>query len=207
MDPTVTASDPAAQLMDPGPSWNVPRISLPECMGVLKQYQTEWWYYVGYAFTAEGEEFSLQFEFLRAALPGQARGGCLWPWRRHTLELQVVAGPVGIGIRSINAYVWAPGFGFGVAEKPGPHHSLTVLPATDAQYGLTLTPLIGSRLSVAYTGGAPVATVGSTYRLQASGKYEETSFAFDLSFTDRRGLVMEGSSGYVGVARDSGGGA
>jgi len=187
------SSSPFTMPVDPGPSWNVPRISLPGCMGVLREYQTEWWYYVGSAFTAEGEELSLQFEFLRAALLGQV------------LELQAVAGPVGIGVRSTGEFVWAPGYGFGVAEHSGLFHSLTVLPATDTQYALDLRPLIGSRLSVRWTGGAPVATVGSTYQLQASGEHAGAPFSVDLRFVDRRGLVMEGSSGYVGPGIISGG--
>jgi hypothetical protein len=162
-------------------------------MGVLRQYQTEWWYYVGHAFTAEGEEFSLQFEFLRAELFGDE-------------ELQVVVGPVGIGTRSTGEFVWAPGYGFGVAEYHDLLNALAVLPATDTQYALDLKPLFGSRLSVRYTGGAPVATVGSTYQLQASGEHAGAPFSAVLYFTDRRGLVMEGSSGYVGPGTFSGGG-
>jgi len=189
------SSSPFDVPLNPGPSWNVPRIALPGCMGVLRQYQTEWWYYVGRAFTGGGEEFSLQFEFLRTALFGEV------------LELQAVAGPVGIGVRSTGEFVWAPGYGFGVAEHAGPLHSLTVLPATDTQYALDFRPLpfLGSRLGVRYTGGAPVAAVGSTYRLQASGEYAGAPFSVDLCFTDRRGLVMEGSSGFVGPGIISGG--
>jgi hypothetical protein len=191
---TQPSSSPFYWPLDPGPSWNVPRISLPGCMGVLTQYQTEWWYYVGHAVSAGGEELSLQFEFLRAALDG------------GSLEGQVVAGLVGIGTRSTGSYLWAPAYGFSVADQIGMLGTLTVLPASDAQYSLEFAPLLGTRLSVAYTGGGPLATVGSTYRLTASGEDAGTPFTADLSFTDRRGLVMEGSSGFVGPGMFSGGG-
>ncbi|MBO9712345.1 hypothetical protein [Sphingomonas sp.] len=200
---------------NPGPSWNVPRVSLPGLFGVQKQYAKEWWYYVGIADAADGKRFGLQLEISRFSLG----------------SLQLGLGITGIGWRDATGrdfYLSAEGVGFGGA--------LRVPPVSDTAFSAHLRPLIeitgrssdlkrdlhwnlpifggsdGWKFDYlpAPSQGAPLGTPGSRYALAVKGRGFVTdatsadtraaSYALDLELTDRRGMVMEGLSGYVGPA-------
>jgi hypothetical protein len=208
---------------NPGPSWNVPRVSLPGLFGMQRQYQQEWWYYVGVIETGDGRPFSLQLEILRS---GDGGG-------------QVGVGMTGLGWRDENGesrFLSAEGIGLGVAYSPWTMAGGVIPPASDTAYSARLRPLIevvgrgkdlardlswnlplfgsskGWRFDYAAeaSNGAPVGTPGSRYTLSAQGRGQvatpdavatsPASYAVALGLTDFRGTVMEGLSGYVGPA-------
>lgn len=53
----------------PGPSWSVPRFSLPSCLGVLPEWQMQWWYFAGHGVDAAGKSYSLFFHVDRVYIP------------------------------------------------------------------------------------------------------------------------------------------
>lgn len=196
--------------LDPGPSWNVPRVSLPSCLGVLPGFETEWWYYVGHAYDETGEAFSLQLQAIR------------WALAPDTLAWQLVLGTAGIGVRSDQSYLWSLGFGAGVALAHGGLESLVVPPVRDDAYEVVLRPWLydlpslptpGDGLHVVYTGGEAVGALGSRYtvsgqglgalRTSSSADGVPTRYSVQLSVTDLRGMVLEGSLGYVGPPKDN----
>jgi hypothetical protein len=204
----------------PGPSWNVPRVSLPGLFGVQPQYGQEWWYYVGVAETSRGRSFSLQLEILRM-----------------DIGLQAAMGLTGIGWRDDkgdSSFLSAQGIGFGLGSWPWSLAAAVIPPVSDTAFSAHLRPLIEvigrapnlSRdlhwnLPVLGTSkgwkfdyeadrsnGAPIGAPGSRYTVSAQGQGLVASagvaatcpalYAVALDLTDLRGMVMEGLSGYVG---------
>ncbi|HEV2642011.1 MAG TPA: hypothetical protein VGT98_04870 [Candidatus Elarobacter sp.] len=175
---------------NPGPSWSIPPVSAPACLGLLDEFQTEWWYYVGVVESAD-EQFTIQIEVLRENLgtPG--------------FPIEAVVGYAGIGTRSDDRYVSALGVGLGVSTDPGSAQGLTIAPVTDYAYDLNFADLLGiTHVRATYTGGAggaPVGTPGAPYTVHASGiDSDGDTFSADFDLTNQRGLVLEGQSGYVG---------
>ncbi|WP_342251061.1 hypothetical protein [Sphingomonas sp. OTU376] len=205
----------------PGPSWNVPRVSLPGLFGMQKAFAQEWWYYVGIAEDDAGRRFGLQLEIGRFAMG----------------SIQLCMGLTGIGWRDDagdDHYLSGEGIGFGAATGR-PTLASAVIPAvSDTAYSAHFRPLIevlgrsgdlsrDVRWNLPLVGpskgwkfdylqgasqGAPVGTPGSRYALAAQGRGYVTgadkavtrpaNYSVDLKLTDRRGTVMEGLSGYVG---------
>jgi hypothetical protein len=180
-------------------------------MGILPDFQTEWWYYVGDLTTTSGEQFSLQIQALRAQTLGVDLTG------------QATLGVVGLGRVQDQSYLWSQGYGLGVAEAIGGGQSLRVI-ADDQQYQVNDDPMVGFPASAAtaaqkpdhlqflYTGGADMGTVGATYFIAGSGtgglhsadpsaSVTAETFQFNLNVTDQRGLVLEGTSGFVGTEK------
>jgi hypothetical protein len=189
-------------IVNPGGSWNVPRISLPSCMGLLRQYQSEWWYYVGYAEDDAGETFSLQLQMLRSSLFDQS------------LDLQITGGFTGIG--QGDTYLWSQAYGMGVSDSLASPKSLTIPPVSNSFFQAVYIPWmefpnvssgVVPEWRFAYNGGAALGAVGSRYTIftrgngtvsTVDGQTGEASYELTVDLTDRRGMVMEGLSGYVG---------
>ena len=196
-------------IVNPGPPGNVPWIALPDCMGIIPEFQMEWWYYVGDLQGDKGETFSIQLQVLRAQTLGTGLAG------------QLTLGVVGLGRSLDQSFLWSQGYGIGVAQAIGGGPSLGVV-AGDRQFEVALVPLLGfpasseallqrpTLLHFLYTGGAAMGTVGATYAISGSGTgglhrsdpagtVTPESYSFELNVTDQRGMVLEGSSGYVGT--------
>lgn len=199
-----------------GPSWNVPRVSLPGLFGLQPQYAQEWWYYVGTAHTTDGQTFGLQIQIARLG----------------TGALQLGVGITGIGWRDAEGshYLSSQGFGLGAASSGYGAPSLVVPPVGDQAYSASLVPLLELKMpfeDLRFSGprdgrpgwkfnyladasaGRPVGEVGSCYAIAAQGVGYVTratgpsdprtsEYSIALTVIDRRGTVMEGFSGYVG---------
>ncbi|MEW5734639.1 MAG: hypothetical protein AB1921_07275 [Thermodesulfobacteriota bacterium] len=196
-------------IVDPGGSWNVPRIALPSCMGLLPQYESEWWYYVGYAVDDAGESFSLQLQILRSSLYDQS------------LDLQITGGFAGIGRGS--TYIWSQAYGMGVSDSFERPASLVIPPVSNSYFQAALAPWVeipeaspgvSPEWRFYYVGGAPLGAAGARYGIfvrgngavgTADGSGSGTmSYEITADLTDRRGMVMEGISGYVGPDQSKG---
>jgi hypothetical protein len=198
-----------------GSSWNVPRVSLPNLFAIQSGFQTEWWYYVGTAYTDSGMAFSIQVQILRATI---------------TAGMSVSANLAGIGWNTtgLSQYIFGQAYGLGASEY-GPvtalGNALVVPPVSDANFTAAFSPLIAvtgqsndflqdfkqagnSRYNFMYTGNSILGGMGSTYSLVGSGLGYLTSadnaattpvdYSFSFVLVDQRGTVMEGVSGYVG---------
>jgi hypothetical protein len=199
----------------PGPSWNVPRVSLPGLFGMQPQFTEEWWYYVGTVYDEEGTAFSLQIQIIRAG--------------------EIGYGITGIGYRDgdNSCYISGQGFGLGAGyssdSKTFP--SVVVPPVSDKFYSASFVPGLDlggplglsiatdSRWKFEYLSDAsnkhPLGHVGSKYSIEAHGqgykngdvKKLDCSYSILLNVEDQRGTVMEGISGYVGPEMFAGGNA
>jgi hypothetical protein len=194
-----------------GPSWNVPRVSLPGLFGMQQQFGEEWWYYVGTAYSDEGQPFSLQIQITHLSAGSIGAG----------------LGITGIGWRDGDGshYLSGLGFGLGAAESAQSLPSVVIPPVTDYAYSASLVPLfeLGAPpgdllLNAGFDGwqfaylsdvsNGRVGEAGSAYSIVAHGRgyttvagsAETTEAEYRVSFVvaDRRGTVMEGISGYVG---------
>lgn len=130
---TTSSSPWAWPVIAPGPSWNIPRIALPSCLGPLLQYQNEWWYYAGYASDAEGNSYSLQFSINR------------FPLGSADPLLQAIACMTGIGDTSSNSYYFTASYGLGISTDPEKPLGLTIPTVTDEQYDISVMPGPGPR--------------------------------------------------------------
>jgi hypothetical protein len=204
--------------LNPGSSWNVPRVSLPGLFAMQPEFQQEWWYYVGTVYTTSGMIFSLQVQIVR----------------------ETVVSPISIGysITGIgwkdeageSNYIFGQGIGLGASESSSwlsELSSLIVSPVSDIAFSARMTPLIeiigqsenlwsdmkldvfsSHKTNFEYLGGNPVGSIGSTYSISAKGSGYKTlaneattlksDYHISLTLEDKRGTVMEGVSGYVG---------
>lgn len=205
---------------NPGPSWNVPRVSLPGLFGIQPQFAQEWWYYVGTAYDEAGQAFSLQIQITRV-------GSGL---------LQLGLGITGIGWREgeQSNYISGLGFGLGAGGSVLTIPSVVIPPVSDYAYSASFVPLLelvgrsphlldDLQLNVPSSDGwdgwkfeylseasdgRRVGEPGSHYAVSAHGRgYRITADSADttkseyriaLTVVDQRGMVMEGISGYVG---------
>ncbi len=173
-----------------GPSWSIPPVSAPACLGLLDQFQTEWWYYVGVVEAAD-EQFSIQIEILRSNVG------------RPGTPLEAVVGYIGIGTQSDNRYVSSLGLNFGVSTDRGTAAGFTIPPVTDHCYDADFHDWTTTmQVRATYTGGAddaPVGTPGARYTVHANGLDAQLApVTADFVLTNQRGMVLEGQSGYVG---------
>lgn len=221
------ASFPA---LSPGPSLNIPRISLPGIFNIQPRFDSEWWYYVGYVdaeFETNGVKekitFSLHLEILRSGL-GEL--------------IQIGQGTTGIGWQKndVSHYISGQGYGIGASESPLSLASLVIPPVNDYSFEAKLVPFLEltgqdqdplKDLHINFpdqdgfdgwnfqyladeSKGNPIGSPGSVYELSAHGQgYQITGESADtskakykvsLKLIDERGFVMEGQSGYVGPA-------
>jgi len=193
-----------------GPSWNLPRVSLPGLFGMEPQFAQEWWYYVGTAYDSDGQAFSLQIQITRVAIG----------------SIQIGYGVTGIGWREgeRSHYLSGQGFGLGVTIPPvGDHaYSASLIPLLEI-VSRSSNPLEDLHLNLPFphgwdgwkfeylsdaSSGKPVGGIGSSYAIAAHGRGYGTTddsaattkseYRIALTVVDRRGTVMEGISGYVG---------
>lgn len=169
----------------PGPSWSVPRISLPSCLGPLLQYQQEWWYYAGYAKDSGGNTYSLQFSINR------------FPVVDADPLLQIIACITGIGDAAANTYHFNTAFGMGISTDPELIMGLTIPTATDTLYDIRTSPGVGTAKTHIWLTGGNAGVAGSTYQLESSATGKD-GFAASLQLSDERGMVLEWQSGYIG---------
>lgn len=163
---------------NPGYPWSIPRISLPDCLGLLLQYQMEWWFYVGYLLDDKGVYYTVEFTIIRSGL-----GSPL---------IQAVNGSVKIGNDKI--FKSTDSYGFGASSLPG--QSLYVPKVTDNQYQVQFNPEIGKdKFDVFVTSGI-VGNPGAIYKIKSSG----SDYSFELDIVDIFGGRMEGVNGYIGGA-------
>lgn len=216
-----TQSGASFPSLNPGPSWNVPRVSLPGLFGMQSQFQQEWWYYVGTVYSISGKAFSLQIQILRATI---------------SQPFQIGYGITGIGWKDEDEsyYISGQGFGLGAAETLLTLPSVLVPPVNDYAYSASMVPLLeitgrssdllnDIHLNFPFpkgwdgwkfeylpnqSGRNPVGSIGSVYSISAhgigyktsanNGGTAESAYRISLTVEDKRGMVMEGVSGYVG---------
>lgn len=206
---------------NPGPSWNVPRVSLPGLFGLQPPFAMEWWYYVGTVITADGTLFSLQLQIIRATVN----------------ELTIAYGITGIGTQNSGVapvYTFGQGLGFGagtfaLANNTLLPNSLVVPCVSDNAFSAVMTPwfeITGyqpdhlpqlklnfpaqENWNFSYQGGGMLGCINAIYQLNASGNgYSNAAgsaatlpqtYSISLQLQDERGTVMEGACGYVGPA-------
>jgi len=169
----------------PGPSWSVPRISLPSCLGPLLQYQQEWWYYAGYAKDSGGNSYSLQFSINR------------FPIVDADPLLQIIACITGIGDAATNTYHLSTAYGLGVSTDPELIMGLTIPTVSDELYDISTSPGLGTAKTHVQLTGGHAGVAGSTYQLDSSATGED-AYAVSLQLSDERGMVLEWQSGYIG---------
>jgi hypothetical protein len=171
----------------PGPSWNIPRISLPSCLGPLLQYQQEWWYYAGYARDAGGNNYSLQFSINRMPLSGADP------------LFQVIACMTGIGDAATNNYFFNTAFNMGISTDPSIPLGLTIPAVTNTSYDISTKPLIGTAKTRIHLTGGQAGVAGSTYQLSSSSTSPAASaYEAELQLLDERGMILEWQSGFIG---------
>ena len=212
--------------MNPGNSWNVPRISVPGVLGMATDVDMEWWYYVGYITDTQNVNYSIQTMIIHHKYR---------PWLKsndtasnrdsdtHMLDPSLCI--VAIGNASSNEYYFASDAGIGATNNPlySKLLSFYAVEPNDETYFVSWKNLltehkveyqyIGSSVTqnetnndvnLQYgTAGMP----GSLYRVYATGTDNQNvifrdpsnpELLIDLLLEDKRGVVMEGTNGYVG---------
>lgn len=202
--------------VNPVTSWQVPRVSLPGIMGLQQDYSSEWWYYVGVVYDEQNTPYSIIMNILRYGKGGLQAG-------INMLGIGWKEGGASRSLHGLGAGIGASQ----TADKPSLISSLCVQPVTDSNFGLTIEPLLEftapyknllhngihlntekSNWSVVYTGGNVLGAENATYTIQGNGKgyitnagsadAEASEYEVFLSFTDRKGMVMENRGGVVG---------
>src|SRR4051794_37256706 len=114
-------------VVNPGNSWSVPRIAMPGFFGVQWDFKLESWFYGGHAVDSDGNLYSLNVYFARAALdPAQPS---------NPIEQGAELG-VGIGVAATDAYHMSIGNGLGVSQDPALPIGLVVPPVLDQAYSV-----------------------------------------------------------------------
>ncbi|HEX5182059.1 MAG TPA: hypothetical protein VFW19_02790 [Allosphingosinicella sp.] len=214
--------------IDPGPSWTVPRVSLPGLFGMQRCYGQEWYYYVGILAAEDGPLFGLQLEIAR-----------------FDAGIQIGLGLTGIGWRDESGqslYLSGEGIGFGASTSRWMPAAEVVPPVSDRAFSARFRPLIevvgrspelkrGIKWNLPLLGpsrgwrfdydarasrGARLGMPGSRYALSAEGRgliaaadtaaTRPARYGMALDLVDDRGTVMEGHSGYVGSGMFADGG-
>ncbi len=201
----------------PENSWSVPRVSLPGLFSMQPQFASEWWYYAGWAKSSDGTYFSIQVQLLRSDITqGLAIGGSLLGigWDKAAKDQN----------SNKQKYLFAQGYGLGASscgECTAWTKSLQVQNADDHSFKASFKPFIEivdpsmgagwGKISTAskptysfsYLSSSekPLGHAGSQYQLQGGGTGSGSiPYSFIFSLEDKRGVVMEGLSGYVGAA-------
>lgn len=170
---------------NPGYPWSVPRLSLPSCLGLLKEYQLEWWFYVGYLLDDQGVYYSVEFTVIRSGVGNELT--------------QVVNG----GIKVANDRTFKSTDSYGLGASTFPLASLHVPTVTDTEYRVRFQPLFGAdRFMVENVAGSGVVgQPGTRYVIDSSGKDKDNNeYHFQFEMQDAFGGRMEGVNGFIGVA-------
>jgi hypothetical protein len=188
-------------VVNPGNSWSVPRIAMPDFFAVQWDFKLESWFYGGHAIDEDGNLYSLNVYFARAAL-----------------DLADPANPVkqgvmlgtGIGVAAADSYHVSIGQGIGVSQDPALPIGLVVPPVMDQAYAVAFVPEVaggpkGSARFVPATEpvGPAVGMAGAHYRLDFAGTDAGgAAMTLGLDLVDELGARMEGCSAYVGPPID-----
>ncbi len=175
----------------PGPSWNIPRISLPGCLGPLLQYENEWWYYAGFAKDSAGNHYSLQFSINRI------------PVANADPLFQVIACLTGIGDHATNTYFFDTAYGMGISTNESIPLGLTIPTVTDTAYDIATSPVIGTGKTRVQLTEGNAGVLWSRYTLTSSSSATGGTYAAELNLVDERGMIMEWQSAYIGPGDDS----
>jgi len=188
-------------VVPPGPSWSVPRVSLPSCLGVLPEWDMQWWYFAGYGTDSANGSYSLFFHVDRVTLAeGQSGTGFYF----------ALGVPNGAQREDLFLYSKAVGMGFATTEEEAVSAAAYLPPVSDFSFDLSHKPLSdagsGKGFSYSYdkvaSDGSALGTAGAVYKLHASGLVETSNLApvsnlpyeVNLVLKDRRGLVLSGTS-------------
>jgi hypothetical protein len=176
-------------VVNPGPSWSCPRVSMPDIFSIQWNMPLDTWFYAGHASDANGVEYSLNLYFARGFAPTATDPLNQW-----------VSLGIGVGNAGTGAYHMCTAHGSGASELPGTNADLYVPPASDSAYLLQFSggdPAATG--SMAYSGGASMGIKGATYAASAQGTSSTgEAMALELQLTDHLGTKMEGMSGWVG---------
>ncbi len=160
-----------------GHPWSIPRISTPDCLNLMTEYQMEWWMYLGYVLGEDGILYTVQPQITRSGVGSQLA--------------QITVGTIAIG--NGEKYINEASYGWGVSQLPG--QSLFIPPVQDnmfaIEYDSNLTK--NSKITVAMKHGVS-GMAGSKYNINAKGE----KCSMNIDFTDNFGGRMEGVNGYVG---------
>jgi hypothetical protein len=163
---------------NPGYPWSIPRISLPDGLGLLLQYQMEWWFYVGYLLDDKGVYYTLEFTVIRSGVDSPL--------------LQVVN--TGVKVGNDRIFKSSDSYGFGASNLPG--QSLYVPTVGDKQYRVNFKPQIGQdKFNASFKSGI-VGVPGAKYNINSKG----SDYSFNFDIIDMFGGRMEGINGYIGGA-------
>jgi hypothetical protein len=184
----------------PGNSWAVPRIAMPSFFGVQWDFALESWFYGGHAIDSDGNLYSLNVYFARAALDKADPANPL---------LQGVELGVGIGVAATDVYHVSVGNGIGVSQDPAVPVGLVVPAVLDQSYSVAFVSKgAGPSGRVRFVPatepvGPAVGLAGARYRLDFEGTDAGgTAMALALDLVDDLGARLEGASGYVGPPID-----
>lgn len=187
IDPTLPQSTAFQWCYNTGYPWSIPRISLPDCLGLLLQYQLEWWFYVGYLKDQDGTYYSVEFTVIRTGI-----GSPLF---------QVINGGIKVGSynendknMNKNPFKTTDSYGLGASQIQG--SSLYIPRVTDTVYQLEFKPNIGDGKDYfnVQTKKGVVGQPGTIYTILSKG--QDYSFQFDIQ--DLFGGRMEGTNGFIG---------
>jgi hypothetical protein len=174
-------------VVNPGPSWSVPRVRMPDIFSIQPDFPLDTWFYAGHASDADGNDYSLNLYFARGFDPLDPTG-------------QFVSLGIGVGSAATGDYQMCTAHGSGASDDPAKPLTLTVPPATDTSYSLLYDGGAGgAQGSMAYSGGASMGIKGALYQASASGTSATgLPMALTLDLVDDLGTKMEGMSAYVG---------
>jgi hypothetical protein len=176
-------------IVNSGNSWSVPRISMPGFYSIQWDFQIDSWYYVGHLVDAAGNEYSFNLIVGRNSLSGRNRSP------------QMAYLGVGLGSTALGTYLSCLGYGIDVSDDPLRPAALTVPPAGDFAYDVLFkSSFTDTKARIRYTGGSPVGIAGATYRIDLYGTSADQTkqpIRLTVELIDRRGTLLEGSSGCV----------
>jgi len=187
-------------VVNPGNSWSAPRFAMPGFFGVQWDFKLESWFYGGHAIDEDGNLYSLNVYFARAALDLADPANPL---------LQGVMLGAGIGVAATDSYHVSIGSGLGAFEDPLVPLGLVVPPVMDQAYSVAFAPEgAGPAGKVRFTPatepvGPAVGMAGARYRLDVEGTDASGApLTLGLDLVDALGTRLEGCSGYVGPPID-----
>jgi hypothetical protein len=188
-------------IINPGNSWAVPRIAMPQFFSIQWAFAIDSWYYIGHGIDDQENEYSLNVIVGRYALRG----------RNPFPQMTYLA--IGIGSHAENKFYSSFGYGLDVSDDVTRPAALILPPVTDFSFDILFTPLLNTaRGRIRYTGGAPVGIAQAQYRIDCTGDTEKISgkdpdklglkLGLSLELLDERGTVLEGASGCVAPMKD-----
>ncbi|HKV07429.1 MAG TPA: hypothetical protein VJ725_04760 [Thermoanaerobaculia bacterium] len=174
-------------ILNPGPSWSVPRISMPRFFSIQWDFQIDSWYYIGHGVDAAGNAYTFNFTVGRYAFNGQSPSP------------QMAYFGFGVGSEAANEFHFGVGYGLDVSDDPKRPAALLIPPVGDFAYDLLFNGMLGANHArFRYTGGQPVGIIGAMYSIDAVGiDKNKVPLSASLELRDDRGTVLEGMSGCV----------